>query len=179
MGITSTLYDEYYNKEIVSNKLETPFGEVTMIKSGQKIPFEYTTKKYCFRNGISADIFRLKIDTRNHKMNDDFEIRIGNINEFEYYDSDENTVMQKFQNNKFCIAVIGFDSYYDFIADKFYGGYDFSFGVKEASYGIKYKIVREPSTFKNSFEYIIYTWIVFLPLSDEYDVVNMIDIELV
>ena len=41
MGITSTLYDEYYNKEIVSNKLETPFGEVTMIKSGQKIPFEY------------------------------------------------------------------------------------------------------------------------------------------
>ena len=42
---------------------------------------------------------------------------------------------------------------------------------------MNYKIVRDPTSFiKNN---IIYTWIVFLPISDAYDAADLIDIELV
>lgn len=150
-----------------------------ILKSGIKIPFEYTVINHTFRNGVSANIYRIKIDTRNHSVNDEFEIRIGNINRFEYYDSDENTTMQEYHDDKYCIAVIGLDSGYDFAAHKFYGGHNFTFANDECDYGIKYIIVREPNHKDTSFETTIYTWVVCLPLSDKYDAAYMIDIELV
>ena len=179
MGIANTQYEGYCKKDIKTTAFKTSFGEVSVFKSGQKIPFEYTQEKYCFSNGISADVHYVEIDTRDYLINDEFEIRIGNISGFQYYDSDEDSVMLEFHNNKFCIAVIGFDSYYCFETDRFYGGYDYTFGSFGTDYGMKYKIVRDPKRCEYAYEYLIYTRIVCLPISDKYDAADLIDYELV
>ena len=179
MFIPTDKNKENSKPEIVEHSFATPLGEVYVLKSGIKIPFEYTTIKHTFRNGISTDIYRIKIDTRNHSVNDEFEIRVGNINSFEYYDSDENTTMQEYHDDKYCIAVIGLDTDYDFSSDKFYGGYNFTFGTCGADYGMTYKIVRIPDSSHTSFDTTIYTWIVCLPISYKYDAADLIDIELV
>ena len=175
-GIVNALSEGYDEGEIKDTGFETPIGEAAVFKSGKKIPIEYGLKKYRFRNGITADIYRVKIDTRKYSVNDEFEIRIGSIEAFRYYDSDEHTIMQEYHDERYCVGVIGFDSDYDHENDKFYGEYEFAFAAVGTKYGMKYKIVRD--TKMSDDKCIIYTWIVFLPVSDEYDAAEMIDIEL-
>lgn len=118
----------------------------------------------------------LRLDTMQYQLHDEFDVRVGNVDGFEYYDSDEHTVMCEFHDKKYSIAVIGYDSDYDFERDCFIED-AFTFSTDAENYGMNYKIVRDPTSFiKNN---IIYTWIVFLPISDAYDAADLIDIELV
>jgi hypothetical protein len=176
MGITSTLYFGYTEKEVETKEIVTPFGQVSVYLHNQKIKFHYTTKKHIFKNGISANIHRIAIDTMQYQLHDEFDVRVGNVDGFEYYDSNEHTVMCEFHDKKYSIAVIGYDSDYDFERDCFIED-AFTFRTDSENYGMNYKIVRDPTSFiKNN---IIYTWIVFLPISDAYDAADLIDIELV
>ena len=176
MGITSALYFGYTEKEVETKEIVTPFGQVSVYLHNQKIKFHYTTKKHIFKNGISANIHRIAIDTMQYQLHDEFDVRVGNVDGFEYYDSDEHTVMCEFHDKKYSMAVIGYDIDYDFERDCFIED-AFTFRTDAENYGMNYKIVRDPTSFiKNN---IIYTWIVFLPISDAYDAADLIDIELV
>lgn len=180
MGITSTLYFGYTDKSVEITDIETPFGNASVYASNQKIKFGYTSKKHTFKNGLCATIYRIEIDTSEYHLNDRFDVRIGEINKFEYYDSDENTVMQEFHNDKFCIAVIGYDSDYDFATNRFFGGQTFTFGTVGTEHGVSYIVVRNPEKSEfNEEQHIIYTWIIFLPVSNHYDAADLIEIELV
>ena len=44
MGITSTLYFGYTEKEVETKEIVTPFGQVSVYLHNQKIKFHYTTK---------------------------------------------------------------------------------------------------------------------------------------
>ena len=178
MGITSSLYHNYCTDN-TATAIDTVFGQISVVKSNHSIPFGFTSKKYRFKNGITTDILRIRINTQQYKIQDEFEVRVGEVNGFEYYDSDENTVMQEFHNEKYCIAVIGLDSDYSFDTDEFFTGEVFSFGSYGTCSGMKYKIVRDPNSFHHEFQYTILTWIVILPVSDEYNAADLIDIELV
>ena len=48
-----------------------------------------------------------------YQLHDEFDVRVGNVDGFEYYDSDEHTVMCEFHDKKYSIAVIGYDSDYE------------------------------------------------------------------
>ena len=89
MGISSRLYSGYSKQEIETNRIPTPFGAATVSISGQPISFHYTTKQHIFKNGISTQIHRIRIDTLNYQLDDMLDIQVGTIRTFEFFDSDE------------------------------------------------------------------------------------------
>ena len=66
MGITSTLYFGYTEKEVETKEIVTRFGQVYVYLHNQKIKFYYTTKKHIFKKGISCNIHRIAIDTKQY-----------------------------------------------------------------------------------------------------------------
>ena len=178
MGISSTFYSGYSKQEIETNRIPTPFGDAIVSISGQPISFHYTTKQHIFKNGISTQIHRIRIDTLNYQLDDMLDIQVGTIRTFEFFDSDESTVMTEYHDDKFCIALIGYDTDYDFCTDAFYGGDVYSYDSSCTGSGICCTIVRNPAVFSRKHNRMLYAWVVFLPVSDRYDAADMIDIEL-
>lgn len=176
-GVAAALCDGY-GADTMQTTVSAPFGEIAVLKAGQKMPFSYTVKPYRFKNGAVADIHRVAIDTRLFAIGDELTITVGDVHTFAYYDSDENTVMQTYQDNANCIAMIGFDGgWYDDETKRFYGVLT-TFDTAETARGIRYTVTRDAADCKNEGVFIAYTWIACLPPSDRYDAAEMMDMEL-
>ena len=176
-GVSSALCDGY-SADTMQTAVCPPFGEIAVLKAGQKAPFSYAVKQHRLKNGAVADIHRIMIDTRLYAIGDELTVTIDGVHTFAYYDSDENTIMQTYPDSTHCIAMIGFDGgWYDDETKRFYGVMT-TFDTAETESGIRYTVTRDAADCKNEGGFLAYTWITCLPISDQYDAAEIMDIEL-
>lgn len=71
--------------------------------------------------------------------------------------------MTEYHDDKFCIALIGYDTDYDFRTDAFYGGDVYSYDSPCTESGICCTIVRNPESFSQEHNRMLYAWVVFYP----------------
>ena len=167
--------ERIYDTEAV----ETPFGALTAEKDGERVSFSVSETLYRFRNGISAPLYRIRLDAGDFVRGDVLCVRIGTLNRLAYYDSDENTFMQAYSDDRFCIAVIGTDTCYDDVHDWFYGERVFAVRVAGTASGVQIEIVRDPLSFDDAASRLTELTVIWLPVSAEYDAAELIDTELV
>ncbi len=159
---------------------ETPFGVVKVFHNsfGKQIPFFHSIEEHTFENGVTADVHLLVIDPINYEVGDIFQIRIGVLDNLEFHSSDENVIMYEYHDDKYCIGLIGTETDYSERLGEFLTGRTFSFTEYPSKFGIDYKLIRDPQDESIDYPHIC-TRIVWLPISDEYSAVDLIDFELV
>ena len=160
MGIANHLLTNF---ELVKNKDELrqikkqiPFQ---VYRNYDSITYEIYKKEYSLIPYYKYDVYNIRIDVKNFNINDTIQISFTNTPSFKRYDSDENTVMIDYQDNKDYYAIIGYDKE-DSLINECYGIYD----IRKD--GIYYSIDLNPKEHLDyELAHVINVWIVHIDKS--------------
>lgn len=161
-----------------TDRFPTPFGDVRLMHGGAPLRFRHSTMQHVFRSGVCGTVHRLELDTLPFALHDTFDLQVGAIDDFAYYDSDEYTVMLAHHDSAHLLALIARDTGYSAQHDAFLTR-PFSFSTECEKTGIRFRIERVPQAFPDESDRTLTAWVIWLPVSESYDAAELIDIDFV
>ncbi len=167
MGISKQLLENYKTIEKKCKYFNTPFGKLIVKINNINVPFTLSKKKYTLKNiekkEIGVDVFRIELETNGLKMNDIINIKFEEERRLEYYAADENILMISEMNNGLLLAVIAYDSEFNYNDMEFYNGNYYSYALKKINdNGVEYEVLSNPKEHLNFNEgHIINVWIMW------------------
>lgn len=116
---------------------------------------------------VISNVYNIRIETRDFKINDIVKINCNNANKFEYVDSDEIGIMIDSHDKNNYFAIVGYDSEYDGHHKEFYGQDKHSFGIYDTTNkSFEYIIVEDPKKHLDfMLKHIINVWIIYIDMS--------------
>ena len=127
----------------MSDKLNTPFGELEIKLNGKSYDYQYKiVKRNLIEENIDIDVYLVEIDFSNCKINDTLECYIKNC-KLEYYDGDERCDLLTKVENNIALGVCGYEPQYHESERLYhcYELYDYSDG------NFIYKVYRNPKEY--------------------------------
>lgn len=158
-------FDEITDNEEIKKVID--IFDLQVLRNELPTNYKLYKKEMNIISDVVTNVYNIRIETKDFKINDIVKINCNKANKFEYVDSDEIGVMIDSHDKNNYYAIVGYDSEYDGHHKEFYVQNKHSFGIYDTTNkSFEYIIVEDPNKYLDfMLKHIINVWIVYIDMS--------------